>query len=234
MKKLKQTPTTTTTSDTSSWLAVGLIALILALLFWRSFLPDYVFFNNDGPLGVQNAAWGQMPGGMTGMWVDLNYLGGSGGTYTSSITAILHVLLSPVGFAKFYAPLALFVLGLGAWTFFRQLKLSPLACVLGALAAMLNSTFFSAACWGVASQEIALGMNFFALALIVGCNSQTPGVIRWTRLVLAGLCVGMNVMEAADIGALYSLLVAIFVFFTPWWKKAKGFLCNGPFAVLAG
>jgi len=197
---------------TSAWPAVALITIVLAALFWRSFLPDYVFFSNDGPLGVQNAAWLQMPGGVTGMWVDLNYLGNSGGAYTPGITAMLHVLLSPIYFAKFYAPVALLILGLGAWTLFRQLKLSPQAACLGALAATLNSTFFSTACWGVASQEIAAGMNFFALALIVGCTSNTPVLVRAARLMLAGLCVGMNVMEAADIGALYSMLIALVVF----------------------
>jgi hypothetical protein len=208
MKNLKQTPLAKT-----GWLAIGLIAAVLAVLFWRSFLPEYVHFSNDGPLGVQNAAWVQMPGGITGMWVDLNYLGQSGGAYTPGITALLHVLLTPVGYAKFYAPIGLLILGLGAWTFFRQLKLSPLAAALGALAAVLNSTYFSTACWGLASHEIAIGMNFFALALVVGGNPTTPALVRWTRLALAGLCVGINVMEAADIGALFSMLVALFVFF---------------------
>ncbi len=196
----------------SGWLAVGFIAVVLGVLFWRSFLPEYVFFSNDGPLGVQNAAWLQMPSGITGMWDDLNYLGGSGGAYTPSITALLHVVLSPIYFAKFYPAAALFVLGLGTWTLFRQLKLSPMAAILGALAAMLNSTFFSTACWGVSSQEIAVGMDSFALALVVGCSPSMPMLVRGARLALAGMCVGVNVMEAADIGALYSILVALFVF----------------------
>ena len=46
---------------------------------------------------------------------------------------------------------ALLILGLGAWCFFRQSGLAPAACLLGGLAATLNSSFFSAACWGVAS-----------------------------------------------------------------------------------
>ena len=192
---------------------IGLLAVILIALFWRSFLPDYVHFSNDGPLGQQNAAWVQMPGGMTGLWADVNYLGGNAGTWSLDVTTLLHTVLSPVAVARFYPMLTLFLLGLGAWTFFRQLKLSPLAATLGALAAMLNSTFFSTACWGVASQEIALGMVFFALALIVGCQSTMPFLIRWARLALAGLCVGVNVMEAADIGALLSMLVALFAFF---------------------
>jgi hypothetical protein len=193
--------------------AIGLLAVVLLGMFWRSFLPDFVHFSNDGPLGQQNAAWIQMPDSVTGMWADLNYLGGNAGTWTLSVTAILHYILAPVTFAKYYPILTLFLLGVGAWTFFRQLKLSPFAAALGALATVLNSTFFSTACWGVASQEIALGMAFFALALIVGCRAQTSIAVRWARLALAGFCVGINVMEAADIGALLSMLVALFVFF---------------------
>ena len=42
--------------------------------------------------------------------------------------------LGAVNYAKFFAPLALLILGFGAWTFFRQLKLTPLAATLGAVA----------------------------------------------------------------------------------------------------
>jgi hypothetical protein len=192
---------------------LGLLLIVLITLFWRSFLPDYVHFSNDGPLGQQNVNWLKLPAGLSGMWDDLNDVGFSVGTYSLNITGLLTWILGPVGFAKFYAPMALFIVGLAAWTFFRTLKLSSLAATLGALAAMLNSTFFSSACWGVASQEIALGMDFFALALIISSGHQISLAARWARLALAGLCVGINVMEAADIGALYSLLIAAFVFY---------------------
>ena len=203
----------TVAASSRGFYAIGLLAVILIALFWRSFLPDYVHFSNDGPLGEQNAAWLQMPDGLTGMWDDLNYLGANSGTYTLGVTSLLHAVLSPVAVAKFYPVVALFLLGVAAWTFFRRLKLSPLAATLGALAAMLNSTYFSTACWGVASQQIGLAMVFFALALIVDCHSSTPIFVRWARLALAGLCVGINVIEAADIGALLSMLVALFAFF---------------------
>ncbi len=206
-------PKSTVAAKAAGLYFVGLLTVILLVLFWRSFLPGYVHFSNDGPLGQRNSAWVQMPGGLTGFWADLNYLGGSSGTASLNVTSLLLTILSPVAVAKFYAVVALFVLGVGAWIFFWQLKLSPLAATLGALAAMLNSTFFSSACWGVGPQETALGLVFIALALIVGCQSTTPWLVRWTRLALAGLCVGMNVMEAADIGALYSMLVALFAFF---------------------
>ena len=48
-----------------------------------------------------------------------------------------------------------------------------------------------------------------------------PALTRWTRLALAGLCVGMNVMEAADIGAIFSVFIARIRFFQgPELKRA--------------
>jgi len=190
-----------------------LLMIVLAVLFWRSFLPGFVHFSNDGPLGMQNAAWMHFPESMSGQWYDLNSIGNSAGASSPDLATLIHWIIGPVGYAKFLAPIALWILGVGAWFFFRQLKLSPLAAVLGGLAAALNSTFFSTACWGVASQQIAIGMDFFALGLIAGNSPATPALTRWTRLALAGLCVGTNVMEAADIGAIFSLFIAAFVLF---------------------
>ena len=73
------------------------------------------------------------------------------------------------------------ILGNGAWFFLRRLELSPLATILGALAAMLNSIFFCDACWGVASHEMALGMDFLALGLVVSNTPETRPLIRWLR-----------------------------------------------------
>ena len=202
----------TATSGTYGISGAVLLAAVLLFLFWQSLVPGYVHFANDGPLGQDVAAWTQLPGGLTGTWADLNSIG-SGGAAPPSIDMFFRWAVGPVGFAKFLAPAALFILGLGAWTFFRQLRLTPLAATLGALAAMLNSCFFSAACWGVATQEIAVGMVFFALALIVSISPATPVLNRWARIALAGFAVGMNVMEGLDIGALFSLFVAGFVIY---------------------
>jgi hypothetical protein len=206
------TPSTKTTSAGGIFFAV-LLAVILAVLFGKSLSPGFVHFSNDGPLGQQSVQWLQLPTSFAGCWDDLNDIGASVGSFPLGLSALIHWALGPVGFAKFYPPVALFILGLGAWTFFRQLRLSPLAAVLGALAATLNSSFFACACWGVGPQEIAIGMDFFALALVVSNSPATPALIRWARLALAGLAVGMNVIEAADIGAILSVFVAAFVFY---------------------
>jgi len=191
--------------------AIGLLALVLAVLFWRSFLPGVVHFSNDGPLGVQNCNWLRWPAAMSGLWDDLNSLGSAIGAWTPDLTMVLRWGLGPVGYSKFLAPIALFVLGLGSWTLFRNLGFGPLACTLGALAAPLNSTFFSTACWGVASQQIADGMDFFALALVVSSDRAPTPLARWSRLILAGLAVGINVIQGADIGAIFSLFIGAFV-----------------------
>ena len=215
-------PKANSKSQPPGMLMVGLLAIVLCLFFWRSFLPDFVHFSNDGPLGQQHGEWGHLPEAFTGSWNPSSVIGGSNGVFPLGVDALLKWLVGPVGFAKFLAPIALFMLGLGAWAFFRQLKFTPLATLLGTLATMFNSTFFATACWGVASQQIALGMDFFALALVVANTKETAWHIRWTRLALAGLCVGLNVIEAADIGALYSILVAAFVIYKSWTERDGG------------
>ena len=193
--------------------AVLILALVLGILFWRSFLPGYVHFSNDGPLGQQHTAAAHLPEAFHGTWSDANDIGSTGGAWALSFSALFRMFVGPVGYAKFLVPFALFVVAMGAWTFFRQLKLSPLAATLGALAAALNSTFFSTATWGVAPQEIAIGLDYFALALVISNTAETPLFLQLSRLALAGLCLGMNVMEAADIGAIFSIFIAAFIVF---------------------
>ena len=209
----KISPAAPAKGPNSFLLIAGLLALVLGFLFCRSFVPQDVLFSNDGPLGGLVTEENRLPQGFLGIWADLNSIGSNSGTFTLSISELLRAIVSPVAYAKVFTPASLFILGLGAWAFFRALKFSQLAAILGALAAMLNSTYFADAGWGDATHEIAAGMDFLALALVVANTAETPWTIRWTRLALAGLCVGVNVMEGADIGALYSILIAAFVFF---------------------
>jgi len=131
------------------------LCVVLIALFHRSFRPEQVVFANDGPLGAVTQQSLRLPSAFTGVWYDLNGFGASGGTSAPNLTQGLLWLLGPLCFAKFFAPIAMLMVGLSAWFLFRQLKLARLACVLGGLAAAFNSDFFSTACWGVASQPIA-------------------------------------------------------------------------------
>ncbi len=188
----------------------SLLAAVLFALFWKSFLPGVVHFSNDGPLGVQNSDFLDLPGGVAGIWADLNSLGLPAGAFSFNITMLLKWILGPVGYSKFLAPISLFILGFGAWALFRQLRLSPVACALGGVAAALGTTFFTAATWGVASQEVAMGMNFLSLAMVVSASRTKELLPQLARLALAGAAIGMSIMEGLDNGALFSLFIAAF------------------------
>jgi hypothetical protein len=191
---------------------VLLLFAALSVCLYRDYLPGNILFSNDGPLGRLMSQCHRLPDRFTGCWEDLNLLGFRDWGTAPSISYGLQYLLKPVLFSKLYAPAALLILGLGAWCFFRQLGLTPVACLLGGLAATLNSDFFSAACWGVASHAIAIGMIFFGLAALADTASRW----RWLRVVLAGLAVGMSVTEGADIGALFSLFLVAFAVYQAW------------------
>ena len=197
-----------------------LLVGVVAVLLHNSFLPGQILFSNDGPLGRLESQCHHLPEAFTGVWQDLNSVGFREGGAMPNLTSGVRLILTPIGFSKFYVPLALVILGLGAWYFFRQLRLAPLACLLGGLATALNSCFFSAACWGVGSLAITVGMIFFAL----GALSDNTSTNRWLRVVLAGMAVGMAVAEGADIGAIFSMFLAGFVMYQAWFaagSKAK-------------
>ena len=181
-----------------------LLLIAAGVFFCLGFLPNQTILSNDGPLGRLMSQSHQLPERFSGCWQDLNALGFREGAAVPGISSTLQMILRPVLFSKFYAPIGLAILGLGAWCFFRRLRLSPVACVLGALAAVWNMDFFSQACWGVVAHPITVGMCFFALAAL----ADDAGRLRWLRVILAGFAVGIGVIEGADVGAIFSLFVA--------------------------
>lgn len=203
-------------------LCTVLIVGVLLILFVRALLPGYVHFNNDGPLGLQNAACNEPSKGYTGVWTDLNWFGFNSGARTVSISETLRTLCGPIFTGKFYAPVSLFLVGLAACFCFHEFGFNKLTCVLGGLAAALNSDFVATACWGVASQPIGFALGYTAMGLVANLKDRP-----WWRTILAGLCVGMNVIEAADIGAIFSVFVGS-------WVVAHAFAQEGSFVQRAG
>lgn len=187
-----------------------LMVVILAGLTWKCFLPDYVFFANDGPLGIQAADFLKAPQSFLGQWFDLWSMGWSAGASFVDFTSLLRWVLGPVRFSAFYFPIAQFVLGYGAFFFFRRSGMGARASILGGLAACLTTNFFSNGAWGAFPAVFAFGMDFFALGALAKKDDRLP---FWVSPALAGLAVGFNVMEAADIGGLFSLLVAAYVLY---------------------
>ena len=200
---------------------VGILVLALGLLFSRSFIRNQVLFSNDGPLGAISSQSSRTTlGTCVSVWQDLNWLGNEGVTPDASLSAALAMLLTPLDYAKYASPIGLLVLGLCAWIFFRQLRLAPWACVIGVVAATLNSDFFSTSCWGIVPQPICVGACFLSLAALARVNEGS--VARsWVRVVLAGFAVGMAVVQGADVGALFSLFVAAYVVYQALFLNDK-------------
>ena len=192
----------TTASFKSNLIATcAMLLVILGILFAKSFQPEQVLFANDGPLGAAMAAYADLPQGFSGVWIDLNWLGSNGGTSAVTPTNLIRWWLGDLNYAKFYSPVCLLLLGLSAWLFFRQARFRPMVCILGALAATLNSNIFSNVCWGLGTRALCVAAVFGALA---GIESSRRGM-AWAKLPLAGLSLGMAITEGADNGAIFSL-----------------------------
>jgi hypothetical protein len=196
------------------------ILVLIGFMFRGAFRPGYTVASNDGPLGVIHAGWTQLPDALSGMWEDLNWVGFAYPMPLIDLTQASNLICKWIGgrdggpllFSKLYAPLAIFCVGLSAWICFKQWRLRSAVAIIAAIAATLNSDFFSTACWGVASQPICFSFNFLAVAALARLEEE-PIYRRWLRILLAGCCVGLGVAEAFDIGALFSLVVAAFVVF---------------------
>src|SRR5437867_12001051 len=129
----------------------AILLLCLAILFRQSFSESRVLFANDAPLGQLETQEGKGLSNFSGVWMELNWIGFTQPSGLPNISNALYLLAGAVGYAKFSAPFALLLLGLSAGLFFRNLGFGRLACVLGGLAAALNTDPFSYACWGLAS-----------------------------------------------------------------------------------
>ncbi|MFM8470206.1 MAG: hypothetical protein ACKODH_09590, partial [Limisphaerales bacterium] len=185
---------------------------VLAALFAKSFLPDYIHFANDGPLGAAESAAGRMPAAMTGVWLDLNWVGNEGVASAPSLSNLLCGVLSPIAYAKVIVPLSLLLLGCAAWVFFRQCGFAPWVCTVGGLAAALNGDRFSVAAWGLSIWVLGTAAVFLALAALMAANRRRV----WAFVMLAGFATGLGVMEGFDTGAIFSLVVAAFALWLAW------------------
>ncbi len=192
------------------WLVfAAILGGALAVLFFQSFEPGRILFANDGPLGEMKALCNQLPGRFTGTWQSIGWLGIEAPASAPSISAFLATIVSSEIYLKIYAPLTLLFVGFCAWLFFRQLEFEPMVCALGGVAAGLNMHFFSIACWGLGAWNVSAGMIFLALAALSAKRIRQT----WAKAILAGLAVGLSVMEGFDSGAILSLYLGAFVIF---------------------
>ena len=190
--------------------AALVLVVVTLFLFWDSTKSAMILFSNDGPLGSISTDAIKMPGTFSGYWHDLNWLGYEQPSASPGIYMALGLLLQKsVLYLKWCTPICLVILGLSAWFFFRTLGFRNLACTIGAVAAAFNMEVVSYACWGLPSRSLTFATSFLAGAFILRALKSRP----WPNLALAGICVGLGLMEGYDIGALFSLYIAAFVLF---------------------
>ena len=207
-------------------LLVIILALTLIALFHKSFSSEQTLFANDGPLGVLKADYYKAPDGFLGVWDNTHWIGMYGGHFFAIPTYGLLWLLGPVGFSKFYAPSTALILGLCAFVFFRQIGCNSRAAILASIAAALNTNFFSNAAWGLGTRGLSLGATFLALAAIEAGMSIQPVLTS----ILAGLAVGLSILEGGDNGAIFSVFVGFFAVWRAWSPAPSG----RTFAIAAG
>jgi hypothetical protein len=199
------------------WLAV-ILGASLVVLFVQSFQPGEILFANDVTLGQMKAAPNRLPGAFAGEWHSGAWVGIEGVAAAPTISALLALVLPPEIFLKIYEPFSLFFVGFCAWVLFRQLKFNPAVCLLGGVATGLNMHFFSIACWGLGGWNVAAGMIFLALAAL--CAKSIPQI--WAKGILAGLAVGMGLMEGFDVGAILSIYVGLFIVWQIFIEETPG------------
>jgi len=56
-------------------LLAAILGAALAVLFYRSFVPHQVLFDNDGPLGAIMAQCNRLPGRFLGTWRSIMWIG---------------------------------------------------------------------------------------------------------------------------------------------------------------
>lgn len=205
-----KTSTPQSSTKTPRLILFGVLFVILVCLFWKSFLPQYIVFSNDGSYAVQKMQWTHLPESFVGSWYDQNAVGVNAGAVVPNFTQAFRWFFGALGYSKFIDLVALWFFGAAAFFFFRRAGLSAIAAVLGGIGACLTTSYFSNVCWGSVPPTIAFGLDLLAMGALIKRDKNLP---VWVAPALAGLAVGMNVVEAADIGALLSLVVAAFAMF---------------------
>ncbi len=179
----------------------------LLALCREGFKAYAVHWANDVSLAALMESSSRLPSSMFGCWADFWWLGGPNVGFQPNLTTLSMCIFRPEHQLKFYVPGSMFLVGFGAWFLFRQLRFNWMTCVIGALGAGLNMHFFSNATWGLGNWDVCFGMIFIALGVLV-----SPSIEKlWIKAVLAGMAVGMAVMEGNDVGAIMSIYVAVFL-----------------------
>jgi hypothetical protein len=190
-------------------LTAVVLLVVLGFLFREGLVAGQAIFSNDSPLGLLKSSALQLPEGFFGYWLDLNWIGSQGPSAVPGYSFFWFWLTGAVGFAKTYALASTLIMGLCAAFCFARMGLNPAVCVLGGLAAALNMNSLSNAAWGLGSRSFVFAVSFLAIAALYSYRRKP----HWAKIPLAGLAVGLGIVDGYDVGAIFSLYVAAFGLF---------------------
>ena len=224
MNTSTSSPSPDVSSRRNGFVAALLILLAVLGLYHRIFEFSTMSLSNDAPLGLYYSLSGQdasTPVGLTtGYWIDGSWIGSNSPRVTPAVSwALSSLWQSTILAAKFYAPTSLIVLGLSMWFCLTRLGLRPAVALLGALAAALNTNYVSYAGWGLPMRAMSAGAVLIAIGLLTERTDDRRGL--WLRTILAGMAVGLNVIESGDTGAMLSLVVAGYSVFQAWVRPGR-------------
>ncbi len=206
------------TRTNAGLVCLAVLAAVVAVLFRGSFVPGQLAFANDAPFGLMDAfselRWSHF---WRGAWVQANWVGSEVLPLQPSFTHLWFLVGGSVFFNKFIGPLSLLFFGFSAYVFGRSQKFSHWVAGLMGIAAALNGDILSHACWGLGGRAVYLGFFLLAAAAV---GRSVAGGRAWLRLIPAGLCIGLVVVEGADTGAIQSVYFAAFLFFHEWVSTA--------------
>jgi hypothetical protein len=189
------------------------LGVVLLILFYRSLNPDLVLFSNDGPLPLNIHPSLEGKTGLMGLWFDFYWLGVNGGTFNFAPYEIFRAVMGAMFAAKWAVPFILILVGLSAAIWGWQMRLGR-SVMLFAFAVMLNSTFFTYACWGLPGHALLVVYPLLAIAFITYFQG-------WFRFIFAGVSIGLGVASIPDIGAIYSLYFGAYVIVLSLLEKGK-------------
>lgn len=195
---------------------LGCLLVVLGFLFRESLVPGMAAFANDAPLGLMQAysdvRWDYF---LSGSWLHNVWIGGPALSTLPNFSHGLYLLGGAIFFAKFAAVLSMAFAAVCLWFFCRRQGFNGVASALPGLAMALNGNLLSHATWGLGSRAATVG--FAALALAAA--TPVAGRRGWrvlAQMALAGFATGMTVMEGADVGAFFSVLIAAYVVYNAW------------------
>jgi hypothetical protein len=189
--------------------ALGLLALLLLSLFFRSFDPDLTLSSGDANLTVMRNMYDMGAGLFTGTWAPGSGLGGASTPTNVAPGFLLSFLVPFFKYVDANALFHLFLMGLGGYFLVHDLTRNRFASFAGGLFLMLQPHVISHLLPGHIGHFLMAG--WVPLLVLFTRRAVLAGGLNW---LYAGACAGALISAGQhDVGAFFCLAVAAYGLF---------------------